>query len=480
MSSDPRIKNVVVLMFENRSFDHMLGFLKEADPRIEGLTSANPLTNPEDCKVLGSPQVPVNKNATYESPVDPGHDVQDVNVQLFCDEDPQDTSKPANQGFIRDYTKKTGNLAKGRTIMDCFDPTRVPALATLAQEFAICDHWFCSVPGPTWPNRFFVNAATSDGVAAMGTKYYVRPYPMRTLYENLAQAGASWRIYFHDIPQSLALSNLRSVSMLRHFRRFRNFAADVGKGDLPHYTFIEPRYFPFLGKKANDQHPPHDVRLGEDLIADVYDTLRGSAFWPGTLLIVLYDEHGGYFDHVAPPVVRNPDGKISTDPLFDFRRGGPRVPAVLVSPWIPKGTLDTTVYDHASVPATLKDLFQLSDFLTMRDRTSNPLNLSLWSDQMRDDTPETLPRHMEIQAEAEAAKTLALTVESVAESMDEASEEPLSEYQQSLLDLASTLAPEPELQALEAAFPIETEHEGAVQVRTQVLTFFARQGLSPE
>lgn len=428
----------------------------------------------------GSLQVPVNKDGAYESAPDPGHDVSDVNLQLFCDENPQDTSNPENKGFVLSYTQKGGSLEKGRTIMDCFDPARVPALATLAQEFAVCDHWFCSVPGPTWSNRFFVNAATSDGVAAMGSKYYVRKYPMRTLYENLAKAGASWRIYFHDIPQSLALWNLRKPAMLRHFRRFTdNFSADVRKGDLPHYTFIEPRYFPFLWKKANDQHPPHDVRLGEDLIADVYDTLRGSAFWPGTLLIVLYDEHGGYFDHVAPPAVRNPDGKISTDPPFDFRRGGPRVPAVLVSPWIAKGTVDSTVYDHASIPATLKGLFQLGDFLTMRDRTSNPLDLSLWSGEMRDDTPETLPRHAEIQAEAEAAK-VALTVESVSASLDEASEEPLSEFQQSLLDLASTFSPEPELQAVAVARPIETEHEGAVEVRTQTQLFFARQGVPLE
>src|ERR1700710_287616 len=325
MSLDPRIEHVVVLMLENASFDHVLGFLKAENPKIDGLTGTE--ANPADCSQPGSPSVPVTKAAVNSTPLDGGHDLVDVNDQLFCTESPTASAKAANQGFVKNYTKQAkGNLTVGKRIMDCFDPKNVPVLARLAQEFAVCDRWFSSVPGPTCPNRSFVHAATSDGIVTMTQKDYAHPYEMRTIYDNLDAKSVPWRIYFHDVPQSLALSHLRAHPT--GFRKFERFAADADSGDLPAYTFIEPRYFEFFfTRPANDQHPPHDIRLGEHLIADVYEAVRASPLWKKTLLIVLYDEHGGFYDHVIPPAAVTPDGKVSKAPPFDFKRAGLLVPA---------------------------------------------------------------------------------------------------------------------------------------------------------
>jgi len=334
--------------------------------------------------------------------------------------------------------------------------------------------------GPTWPNRFYMAGGTSGGITTNGIwGYGVFDYPI--ILDLLDEAGITWKVYNYTW-DSVPFGNTDNVFVFwekyAHDNRTRgsmgSFLNDIRKGQLPQVSWIIPSF-----ARQLDEHPPADVSVGMRLQQNFVTALRASPLKDQFAYLLTYDEHGGYFDHVAPPAVRNPDGKVSTEPRFDFRRGGPRVPAVLVSPWIPKGTVDATVYDHASIPATVKGLFQLNDFLTVRDRTSNPLDLSLWSGEMREDTPETLPRHAEIQAEAEAAKA-ALTVESVSASLDEASEEPLSELQQSLVDLASTFSPEPELQAVAVARPIETEHEGAVEVRAQTQLLFARQGVPLE
>jgi phospholipase C len=151
-----------------------------------------------------------------------------------------------------------------------------------------------------------------------------------------------------------------------------SFLQDVAAGTLPDYSFIEPRYFALPGLPANDQHPPHDLRQGEKLIATVYDALRGNpAVWRQCLFVLLYDEHGGYYDHVPPPTTVSPDGIHSPTTGFDFTRLGIRVPVILISPWVPKGQVDQRVYDHTSLLATVKELFGLPNFLTQRDAAAN-------------------------------------------------------------------------------------------------------------
>ena len=371
------IKHVVVLMMENRSFDHMLGFMKSQEWPINGLTGTES-NYPDPAKPAGTP-ITIKPDATYVPDLDPGpmHDYANVVRQIHGG---------SNSGFVADYLTVTDAARAGR-VMTGFADGKLPVLGMLAKEFAVCDNWFSSLPGPTWPNRFFAHCATAGGFVDGAP----RIYPMRTLYENLTDANVNWRIYYHDIPQSLALQNQRKFFHLKYEVFNQSFARDCRNGLLPQYSFIEPRYFNEGASRANDQHPVHGVVGGELLIADVYEALRASPSWNETLLVITYDEHGGFYDHVPPPPATPPDPPNAAQ-QFDFASYGVRVPAVIVSPLIPKGTIDRTLYDHSSIPATAKKLFNLPKFLTKRDAAANTLEHLWWLPAPRTDAPLKLPR----------------------------------------------------------------------------------------
>jgi phospholipase C len=208
----------------------------------------------------------------------------------------------------------------------------------------IFDRWFASMPGPTWMNRLFAHSGTSLGQVEEPTSLFnsnLHIYNERTLYDELNDAGVSWRIYFGNIPQSLVMTH--QWHHLDKYRSFDHWDADVAAGELPAYVFIEPTYF---GPGVNDQHPPHDVMRGDELIAKVYNPLHANkALFERTLLIVLYDEHGGFFDHVVPPETIAPDDHVTH---YRFNRLGFRVPAVMVSPWLDPG-VSHVVCDHTSL-----------------------------------------------------------------------------------------------------------------------------------
>lgn len=466
------IEHVVVLVLENRSFDHMLGFL----PGVNGLKGTE--GNQVDPAVPGSPVVRVSKDASYvgDLDVDPSHEVTQVNEQLFGSTVVPPPGGPHNIGFVLNYGKQrdsNGRAAVAANIMKCFDPAKLPVLTTLATEFAVCDRWHSSVPGQTWPNRFFLHCATSGGFVDNKPRFY----GMRTIYENIADAGLGWAVYFHDFPQSLALANLTNFVVRDQFRFFPQFFDDLKNNALPNYCFLEPRYFNFLGWKANDQHPPHDVQLGDALIADVYEQLRASDYWNTCLFVVLYDEHGGLYDHELPPPAVNPDGKFSVDPPFAFDRLGLRVPAVLVSPLIPKGTVDSTLYDHTSLLATVRELFELPEPLTRRDAEAATFT-KLLDHGRRTDTLTRLKRPSHPDAVAfhrvpGAATMTAARVRAQRVTSPSGVGQEQSEFQQSLVALASQLdVPEsPRMRVLRLARKIDDEHDAAVHVR-EVATQF--------
>ncbi len=460
------IKNIIVLMLENRSFDRMLGFLKEHNPEIEGLTGTE--SNPTDPQLTGQGNVEMvtvsrlTGEEGYITDPDPHHEFPDVTFQLFGQESEPSPVIPKNNGFVASYSLVSGRtgvpigVEKGKTIMKCFDPlTQLPVLSALAQNFLLCDHWFCSVPGPTWPNRFFVHAASSNGhvdspsaLEALKDEIAFSTYGMRTIYENLTEKNLSWKIYYHDFPHALALANLHRFP--DSFRPFNEFQEDVGAGNLPNYTFIEPAYFNLPLSAASDQHPPHDVRAGERLLADIYNTLRGNeTLWNQSLFVVLYDEHGGFYDHVPPPKAINPDGKVSVSPPFSFDRLGVRVPAILVSPYVGKGQVDHTIYDHTSLIATVKKLFDLPQFLTRRDATANTFEHRIL-DVARVDAPMTLVPTDSAPKQVEQSDVM--------QSM-----QGFSEFQRSLVKLATLINT--------AASP-RTKLEGVNLAKDQLAKFF--------
>jgi phospholipase C len=393
MGAMDEIRHLVVLMLENQSFDRLLGYLDLGDrtQKLEGLTGTetNPVSPPADMR-----PVPVNRVSSasaYVTDPGPGHDFEDVNQQLFADRAPADTSAPGNAGFVLNYSQQTDSRGRrlgdrGREIMQCLDPALVPILTTLAREFTVCDHWFSSVPGPTWPNRFFLHAGTAKGFLVtpetpgeLVSQFWTSPYDMPTIFENLTERGLTWTVYFDDYAQAFALRRLHPYG--DRFQRYEQFARDIQNGTLPTYAFIEPRSFSAPGYPANDQHPPHDLLEGEKLIAEVYDTLRADdKLWRQSLMVVLYDEHGGFYDHVPPPRAVPPDSSRARPSGFQFDRLGVRVPAILISPWVAAGRVDHTVYDHTSVPATIKKMFGLPRFLTARDAAANTFDRNFLPD----------------------------------------------------------------------------------------------------
>lgn len=363
-----RIEHLVVLMMENRSFDHMFGFLRSPDWPIDGLVGTE--TNPD---VNGRP-VRVTPDAAYmgDLAADPGHDFASVNEQVFGNS--TGTGAANMQGFVRSYHGKTKDVAKSHRVMRCFGPGRLPALSTLAREYAVCDRWFSSVPGPTLPNRAFAWAGTSLGRVDMNPNYL----QLKTVFELLDGHGVSSKIYFTDVTIGLTVGFLLQRAR-KFFAFFDSFKSDCKNGRLPAFSFIEPRFndlsTPGQFFPAADQHPDHHVFQGEIVIKSVYESITSNKkLWEKTLLVITYDEHGGLYDHVPPPATVNPGDRPPGSTLFNFERLGVRVPAVLVSPFIPRGTVvHNKVFDHSSIVATASKLFVKSapTFLTERDRRAN-------------------------------------------------------------------------------------------------------------
>ena len=264
--NDP-IRHVVVLMLENNSFDRMLGCMKAVYPDLEGVDpTATPNENPDfpDAEHLFG-QLP---DADYRVAQDPGHELDDALRQIH----------DGCTGFVADFAQHcpTAPESEKYQIMAFFEKGELPVLHTLAENFLICDHWFSSVPGPTWPNRFFVHSGTSLGHVGMPNGFFhpgFHLYDQSTVYERLGEKGIKWSIYFGDFPQSLLMTQqLLHPFSYHQYEQFFNDAAG-SEADFPQYCFIEPYYF---GTKQNDQHPPTDVRHGEAPIAQVYNALRGN------------------------------------------------------------------------------------------------------------------------------------------------------------------------------------------------------------
>ncbi|KAL2630739.1 hypothetical protein R1flu_015425 [Riccia fluitans] len=396
-----KISTVVLLVMENRSFDNMLGFLLRDSPGeyqgIDGERIGDFLRG-DEFNMLGDKKVPITDTAPYITKADPPHGFGSIRRQIYGADSSNGT--PVMSGFAKEAETVQAGFAG--QVMSCFDTKKIPITATLAREFALCTRWYASMPASTQPNRFFIHSATSNGAVSNVTLDLIKGFPQKTIFESVEESGKSFRIYYQNIPATLFLSNLRNVKYLDNFKSYDTFKKDAKAGTLPNYAVVEQKYFESALIKANDNHPPHDVRLGEELIKEVYETLRASPQWNQMLFIITYDEHGGLYDHKAPPStgIPNPDGKLGPEPdHFNFDRLGVRVPTILISPWIKRNTLvgepagptPTSHYEHSSIAGTLKKILNLKSFLTKRDEWAATFEGVLSLSQPRSDCPLTLP-----------------------------------------------------------------------------------------
>ncbi|MEO8747674.1 MAG: alkaline phosphatase family protein [Rhodanobacter sp.] len=380
--ADP-IQHVIVLMLENCSFDRMLGACQTFKSGIDGVSpDGQPRINSFDGQQYrqqpGASRVVVN---------DPHHDTPHVLQQLKAD-----ANGNPNSGFVQDYASGLQSLTSGdcSEVMKYFATDALPAFHTLARNFLVCDHWFSSVPGPTWANRLFAMSGTSLGRVSMPAGVMdmnLHWYDQATLFDRLDEQSVDWRVYFGDTPLSLLLVHQREPeSLIRHkpmTEFFRDVASDPEESGFPPYVLIEPAY---LDPGANDGHPPHDALASEALIASVYNAIRANeTLWQSSLLVVLCDEHGGFYDHVSPPPTVPPDHHQDE---YTFDQLGPRVPAILVSPWVANAVCPTTL-DHTSLLKYLTDKWSLGP-LGARTGAANTFQDCILA-ELRTDTPQKIP-----------------------------------------------------------------------------------------
>ncbi|HJU55480.1 MAG TPA: alkaline phosphatase family protein [Pyrinomonadaceae bacterium] len=431
-----RINHIVVLMMENRSFDNVLGWLYDPAnvPRgqsFEGV-SGKKLCNP----LPGGGEACVGKGTVMTDPFpDPNEPYDQVYAQMFNQNPPptpipNTTDVPNMQGFVINYADAINLAYTGKIgiqpppepgiIMNCFTPETLPVINGLAQAYAVCDHWFSSVPTQTFPNRSFVHAATSSGYVYNSWKTGQHLWDVgmlinktQTIYNLLEEKGVSWKIY-HGGPLLLCNALLIQEELWKfglfgvRFSPMAQFLEDAKQpGGLPAYSFIEPNMM--CSKKygpENDMHPayaitdtgaPTNVLYGELLIHTVYQALRCSPNWESTLFIITFDEHGGCYDHVPPGGATPPDDKIIAPDQpggsgFLFNRYGVRVPAVLVSPLIEQGTVCNTVFDHTSIIKTVSNRWLDGQNLTNRDLNATDVSEVLTLSEPRTDTADLTPR----------------------------------------------------------------------------------------
>ncbi len=437
------LDHIVVVLFENRSFDNVLGRLygEEDGKTFEGVAGKN-LSNPipawaehgADRKV-----VPYTVATDMDAPnPDSGEEYFHTNTQLFNTIDDANRYKigeaatapwnappagavPTMDGFVTDYISTfTGEIGRQPTydeyaeIMTGYTPEQLPVLNGIARDFGVFDHWFCEVPSQTFMNRSFWTAATSSGLVVNSPmRKWFTANDAETIFERLEAHGKSWKVYVME-PMALSFTGVIHFPRLKercatHFVPFAEFERDAAAGTLPDFALIEPNmlaghgdYHPAMGRSFSDQvdvkvDNPSSTLSGEAFLARVFDAYRsatsehGTNVW-NTALLIGWDEPGGTYDHVSPGAVPPPDPSAPPGECgFTFDRSGYRVPAIIVSPWVESGSVYNEEYRHTSLVATLRKCWGLGDAFTQRDASARAFDHVFTRDTPRDPSTWATP-----------------------------------------------------------------------------------------
>jgi phospholipase C len=469
-----KIEHIVVLMLENRSFDHMLGYLSHEDEGkrtdVNGLKREFVSRYPNS---EGGQPHPIHhlEQTKFTPPEDPDHSAAATDEQI---------AGGTMNGFASSFAKKiAGKVAGGDPglVMGYYNAADLPVYDHLAANFCVCDRWHSSVPGATWPNRLYALCGQADGSRDD------RPHPEPPLYKkpsfvrHLDAHGISWRWYSYD-PATLRCADAHYMVDPKYHDNFAyvsktklswkteleeevlidessaSFLEDAAKGMLPQVAWIDPNFndINIYGADSNDDHPPSDVKGGQDLVLLVYNALAASPLWNKLLFIVTYDEHGGFFDHEPPPPAADDDEK-------KFGRYGLRVPALVISPYVESRSVakvngESILFDHTSIILTIllkfcggdlgrkkppRRLFRWLDFghphyMGKRTASANDLGLLLTRSEAR----EPPARDALIAAAAERAAAAAKA--KVAQPVDTgADHQPLTDLQRRLANAARVI-----------------------------------------
>ncbi|MEM6994120.1 MAG: alkaline phosphatase family protein [Myxococcota bacterium] len=390
-----QVDHVVVLMMENRSFDHYFGQLTlptdHENPELRGegrkLLAYDPNRNPLEDDPDGEMVTGLSGNET-----NPGADGSDVGI-FHLDRRKKLHHLPHKwepmhdafnngkmDGFVLAHheANKEHTLTAGPEVMGIHKREDVPVLYELADNYTLCDRYFCSVMGPTWPNRFYLHCASSGG------RKTNKPRPfLRTIWGRLKDEDLDGINYFSDLPWASA-----GIFKARGMRTLGKFFEHVEEDRLPAFSIIDPGFFfatsdhpgerldrDFGGNSAHPEMGPNN-NLADILIATIYSALANSAAWERTLFVITYDESGGFHDHCAPPMV--------DDERDEFRQLGFRVPTLVIGPHVKQGFIDHTLLEHSSVAHTVSERFGLEH---VNKRSENANNFANAIDPMLIENP---------------------------------------------------------------------------------------------
>ncbi|KAH8776807.1 phosphoesterase [Hyaloscypha sp. PMI_1271] len=408
-----KIKNVVILVEENRSFDTFAGGLSYRK-KIDGLLHHNYCNSMKASDPTQKDDVCAEPRANDVAPDDPNHSISGVNIQLFSTWHPDEAVVGAGhqrenmRGFVTEqsYTYKTLNKTRAAEAINYYTPDQVRVFNQMAENFVLFDRWFAAVPGPTNPNRAYLTSGTSHGHGKNDNAFNVYGLPQRSIFQQLSEAGISWMNYQNSTtgpglgfnPDAAFYTWTKTSGAYKtNIAPLTQFYADAKAGRLPKLTYINPECCSY-----QSFHPPSPITLGENFIKGIYEAVRNSPQWESTLFILTFDEHGGFGDHVPPPVnvpagdgllytETAPDGKNIT---FDFKRLGVRVPTLLISPWVSKGVVEKKgrnngrEYTHTSILKFLQNLWGLDSLSPRVDYSASFEHLI--TDDYRTNTPATL------------------------------------------------------------------------------------------
>lgn len=336
---DPNsLDHIIVVTMENRSFDHLLGWVPGADGKTSGLVYAD-----NDGKTW-----PTRRHTSFDSCTfaDPGHSFEAGRINH-------------NGGACDGWLRVDGNDLYAISYYLAAD---LPFLGKAAPEWLVLDRYFCPILGPTYPNRIISLAGTTDRISNTQTACTIP-----TIWDRLFAAGLTGKNY----GSTLTSSHLWGTKYLSIIRPISEFHADAAGGNLPNLSFVDPVLTDDL---TDSYHPPGDIRNAEAFLASVYKSVTTSPQWKSSLLIITFDEWGGFFDHVAPPAAQIPQAERdigNTDALRGFR-----IPTILISPFVKRKSVSSRVYDHSSVLRMIETRWNLQP-LTVRDSTANDLSAEL-------------------------------------------------------------------------------------------------------
>ncbi len=385
------VEHIVVLMQENRSFDHYFQKLPEfGQPDVD--VAPPGFTNPD---ASGNPVAPFHD--TQFCFVDTNHEWSGVHQQVGNGK--MDGFFASNDGWHQAPAHGTLDLLSGKRAMGYYDQNDLPFYYALASEYAIADHYHASVLGPTWPNRMFMYAATSFGLTSN-----TFPEADKTLMDYLEERQVAWKVYSSGTPGYGMFVPQFLKYREEHFVGIEEYFADAKAGTLPQFALVEAK----LGDERfnqNDEHPPAIAPLGEAFTSTVVDALAKSSNWPTSALFITYDEHGGLYDHVVPPAACPPDDRplqiAAGDPVAKLDQLGVRVPMMVVSPFAKKHFVAHHVYDHTSIVRFIEAKFVIPA-LTNRDANAEAPWEMFDFDSPPHATPATLPSPGSVQSTVDA------------------------------------------------------------------------------